>query len=108
MLTKEDERFLAYWEANRVQQRHSMRPFLVGLSAGFVFGIGVVLVVYTGWYERAEMVANARMNAAIFLLGILVVSCFMAFVYRKFRWENYEQRYKELLAKKRTIENKSS
>ncbi len=108
MFTQQEEKFLAYWEANRIQQKYSIRPFLVGMSAGFLFGIAVIAVIYTGWYERAEMVANSKMNVAIFLLAIIVVSFFMAFIYRKFRWETNEQYYQELLAKKRTLEKKQS
>ncbi len=101
MLTREEEDFIVFWEKNRIQQKHSTRPFMVGLSAGFVFGISVIAVLYTGWYERANMVANSRLSSFVFLLAIMGISFFMAFVYRKFRWESREQQYRELLAKKK-------
>lgn len=81
---------------------------MVGLSAGFVFGISVIAVLYTGWYERANMVANARLSSFVFLLAIMGISFFMAFVYRKFRWESREQQYKELLAKKKALQKNNS
>lgn len=81
---------------------------MIGLSAGFVFGIGVIAVLYTGWYERANMVANARLSSFVFLLAIMGISFFMAFVYRKFRWESREQQYKELLAKKKALQKNNS
>lgn len=105
MLTKEESDFLAYWEKNGAHQKHSTRPFMVGMSAGFVLGISLIVVMFSGWYERANMVANSRLSAAVFLLAILGISFFMAFIYRKFRWETNEQRYRELLAKKKkTVE----
>lgn len=104
MLSKEEEDFILYWEKNSFQQKHSTRPFMVGLSAGFVLGISLIAVVFSGWYERANMVANARLNSFVFLIAILGISLFMAFMYRKFRWETYEQRYRELLAKKKSHE----
>ncbi len=104
MLTNDEKAFIAYWEKNSLRQKHSIRPFLVGMSAGFVLGISLIAVVFSGWYERANMVANSRLSAGVFLLAILGISFFMAFMYRKFRWESKEQQYRELLAKKKTQE----
>ena len=106
MLSKEELDFLEYWEKNSLQQKHSTRPFMIGISAGFVLGISLIAVVFSGWYERANMVANSRLSSFVFLLAILGISFFMAFVYRKFRWETHEQRYRELLARKKTLEKK--
>src|ERR1700755_2806804 len=100
MLSGENEDFLAWWPKNRDAERTSIRPFLMGLSAGFAIGIAVILVLESGWYERANMVANSTLSYLVLLLAILAVSLFMAFFYRKFRWEMQEQRYLELLAAK--------
>lgn len=108
MLSSTDEAFLTYWSKNREQQRTSIRPFLVGLSAGFTLGISLILVLSTGWYERANMEANSKMSSIVFLVAILIISFFMAFLYRKFRWEMQEQRYLELLAEKNKIKIKGA
>ena len=100
MLNSEEAVFLDYWSENRVQQKTSTRPFLIGLSAGFVLGISLLIGLSSGWYERASMVANSKMSSFVFLIAILAISFFMAFFYRKFKWEMQEQRYLELLAKK--------
>lgn len=104
MLYKEDEDFVRYWGKNREKQKTSIRPFLVGMSSGFVIGILILITLSSGWYERAEMVANAGLSSVIFLLAILLLSFFMAFFYRKFRWEMQEQRFQELMAKKKRQE----
>ena len=101
MLNSEDEIFLAYWAENREQQRTSIRPFLVGLSSGFMIGVSLLLLLSSGWYERANMEANSRLSSVVFLIAILLISFFMGFIYRKFRWEMQEQRYLELLARKK-------
>lgn len=108
MLSSTDEAFLSYWSKNREQQRTSIRPFLIGLSAGFAFGISLILALSAGWYERANMEANSKLSSIVLLLAILLISFFMAFFYRKFRWEMQEQRYLELLASKKKIEKKGS
>jgi membrane protein YdbS with pleckstrin-like domain len=100
MLTNDEETFLAWWPKNSEKQKNSFRPLLTGLSAGLILGISLIVILATGWDERATMVANSKLSSVVFLLAILIISVFMAFLYRKFRWEMQEQRYLELLAKK--------
>ena len=108
MLSEENEVFLAFWKSNRDKQRTSIRPLLIGMSGGFTIGILVLITLESGWYERATMVANSRMSSVVFLIAILILSVFMAFIYRKFRWEMNEQRYLELMSLKNKTENKGS
>lgn len=105
MLNSADTAFLEFWAKNRIQQRNSIRPFLIGLSAGFVLGISLILTLSTGWYERASMEANSKMSSFVFLIAILAISFFMAFFYRKFKWEMQEQRFLELMAKNKHVKN---
>lgn len=105
MLSEQEERFIQYWSVNGERQKTSIRPFLVGMSSGFVVGVMVLIVLSSGWYERANMVANTRFNSVVFILAILIISFFMAFLYRKFRWEIQDQQYRELLAKKSRQKN---
>ena len=105
MLSSEEQVFLAYWEKNREQQRTSRKPFFIGLSGGFALGISLLLALSTGWYPRANMEANSKLSSVVLLLAIMLISFFMAFFYRKFRWEMQEQRYLELLARKNKAEN---
>lgn len=106
MLSKEDESFLMYWSQNREKQRTSMQPFFIGLSAGIAMGVIILVCLTSGWFERADMVANSQMSSVIFMLAVVLLSLFMAFMYRKFSWEMKEQRYLELLATKKKQENK--
>jgi hypothetical protein len=52
--------------------------------------------------EQAQ--ANSKLSAFVLLLAIMAISLFLAFFYRKFRWEMMEQRYKELMAHKKRAE----
>ena len=106
MPENDNETFLACWSENREKEKTSFRPFMIGLSAGFAIGISVIGVMESGWYERANMEANSKMNYLVLLLAILSISLFMAFIYRKFRWEMQEQRYMELLAAKKNAQNR--
>jgi hypothetical protein len=107
MLTSEEEEFLAFWANNRERQKTSVRPFVLGLSGGFAIGAAVMILLSLGWYERANMEANSRMSGVVFMFAILVISFFLAYFYRKFRWEMLEQRYLELLARKNKLQNQA-
>ncbi len=82
-----------------------MRPFFIGLSAGMALGVSILACLTSGWFERADMVANSQMSSVVFMLAIVLMSLFMAFMYRKFSWEMKEQRYLELQAAKKKAEN---
>jgi membrane protein YdbS with pleckstrin-like domain len=107
MLSPENEAFLRWWSQHGEKEKTSLRPFLVGLSIGFSIGVGVILLMESGWYTRANMEANSRLSSVVFVLAIMILSVFMAFVYRKFRWEMQEQRYQELLILKNKAEKEA-
>ncbi len=106
MVPNDNEGFLAYWSENREKEKTSPRPFIIGLSSGFAIGVCVILLMESGWYERANMEANSRLNYLVLVLAIMGISFFMAFIYRKFRWEMQEQRYLELMAAQKNAKNK--
>jgi membrane protein YdbS with pleckstrin-like domain len=108
MLSDENEAFLVSWARDREKEKTSMRPFLVGLSSGFAIGIAIIVVLESGWFTRANMVANSMTSSLVLLFAILLISFFMAFFYRKFRWEMQEQRYHELLSAKNKAENQAA
>jgi small-conductance mechanosensitive channel len=107
MLSPEEAAFYHFWSMNREKQKTALRPLIVGLSGGLGMGILVILVLASGWYQRANMVANSWMSSVVLVLAIGIASAGMALLYRKFRWEMQEQRYLELKAKKKNIENQA-
>ena len=108
MLTTSEKAFLAYWSKKRVGYKTAIRPLLIGLSIGFAIGTGILFVIYLGWYERANMQANTQLSPVLFLLAIMGISIFMAFIYRNYQWENNEQRYLQINAKLLRLEKKQA
>ena len=96
----DDEQFFDYWNKNSQKYNSSSRAFLIGLSSGFAIGIGVIMAILSGWYPRATMEANSKMSFGVLFIAIILISVFIAIMYRKFRWEMQEQRYLEIVAKK--------
>lgn len=104
MLSKKEESFIQYWSENRLQQKKSFNQFLKGLSFGLTIGSGIILTIAIGWYQRANIEANSSLNPIVLLLIIIIISIFMAFLYKNHQWEMKEQQYLELLAKKKKLE----
>ncbi len=105
MLTSHEQRFVDYWEKNREREKKLFRQLLLGLPIGLLVGVGIFTSLVTGnWYERAEMVANTQLNPNVLIVAILSIAIFIAIFYKKFKWDQNEQLYKELLAKKKRDE----
>jgi integral membrane sensor domain MASE1 len=99
MLTKEEKDFLVYWEANRTSRKKVFRQWLVGIPAGLLIAIPIVINYATGWYKRAAMVAGAEFNPLVLLVALVLIVSFTAIFYKQHQWDQLEQRYRELKAK---------
>jgi len=100
MLTREEQAFIKYWEHNRLRQKKVFRQFLIGIPIGLLFAIPIVINFSSGWDKRAEMEANSyNFNPLILIIALLVIVAFTAIFYQQHKWDQYEQRYRELLAR---------
>jgi hypothetical protein len=101
MLTPEEDAFIQYWEQNRVRQKKIFRQFLIGIPVGLLFVIPIAINFASGWYKRADMEANSgEFNPIVLLIALLLIVAFTAIFYRQHKWDQYEQRYRELLARR--------
>jgi hypothetical protein len=100
-LSDQEEGFIAWWAANREKQKRTFRQFLLGIPLALLFVVPITLNFFSGWYKRAAMVRDTPdFNPGILLLALILIVVFVAIFSRKFKWEQNEQRYTELLAKK--------
>ena len=107
MLTPQEEQFVQYWQQNRNREKKLFRQLLIGLPAGMLLAIGIIASVVTDrWYERAEMVANAKMNPNVLIIAVLAIIVFIAIFSKKHQWDQKEQMYNELLSKKEKEKDK--
>lgn len=100
MLSQEEENFLIDWKSRREKEKKWLRQLLIGLPVGLLIGAAIVFSLISGWYTRADMVANSEMNPFVFLFAILAISCFTALFFKRSKWEQNEQLYQELKIKK--------
>jgi len=99
MLSEKEKAFIQYWEENRLKEKSTFRQFFPGLPIGLCLGVAILLVLESGWYERANMVAQAQSSPVVLFIGIAGIVTFTGYFYKKFKWEMNEQAYKELKLK---------
>ena len=101
MLTKEETDFIRYWEANRLKRKKVFRQLLVGIPAGLLITVPIVINLASGWYKRATMEANSSdFNPMVLMVALLIIVAFSAIFWQQHQWDQYEQRYLELLARR--------
>jgi membrane protein YdbS with pleckstrin-like domain len=101
MLTEEEEKFIEYWEANRLRRRKVLKQLALGLPLSLLLVAAIMINFFSGWYKRADMEirTNSSLILVIVIAAILIVVFTTVFSVRH-KWEQHEQLYKELLAKK--------
>lgn len=97
--------FLEYWEKNRNRQKKFLYQLGFGLPFGLLLGAVILTNFFSGWYKRAEMIANSQFNPVVLYIAVLAIAVFIAIFSKKFEWDQQEQRYKELLFKKKQLDD---
>ena len=106
MLTEEEEKFLIYWEENKVKEKSLFKQLSLGLPIGLLIGVGILLNFISGWYTRATMVANSQSTPLVLILAIVIIAIFCSIFYKQHQWEMNDQRFQELM-KKKELQNSS-
>ena len=100
MLTQQEQNFVRYWEQNRLRRKRVFRQFLVGIPVGLLFAVPIVISLKSGWDKRASVEANSPdFNPLVLLFALLLIIAFTAIFYQQHKWDQYEQRYRELLSR---------
>ena len=101
MRTKEEKDFIQYWEQNRARQKKIVKQFLLGIPIGMAFAIPILANFLSGWYKRADMVANTGdFNPLVLMIALLLIIGFIAVFSKRHQWDMKEQHYRELLERK--------
>ena len=101
MLTPDEEKFIEYWEANRLSRKKVLKQLYVGLPFAALMVIAIVVNFLSGWYKRADMEirSNSSLVLVVVIAGIAIVVFTTVFSVRH-KWDMNEQLHRELLAKK--------
>lgn len=106
MLTKEEERYLRFWEDHRTVEGTTRFKLLHGLPMACLFGLPIILSVFVvqifspDWFAKLQGVRSAMF---FIFIAVLLIILFSAYFRMHFRWERREQLYQELLAKRNRL-----
>ncbi|HEX7904149.1 MAG TPA: hypothetical protein VF487_09740 [Chitinophagaceae bacterium] len=104
MITEQEKQFIQYWEENRLRKKKVINQLSVGLPLGTVLVIAIFVNFFSSWYKRAEMVRNeaTQQNDAslilVLIVAALLIVIFVTIFGVRHKWDQHEQRYKELIA----------
>ncbi len=98
MLTQKEKDFIDYWERNRDRQKKVFWQFLVGIPVGLLLAVPIAINFFSGWYRRAMMVFNS--GGLALLLALVLIVVFVAIFSQQHKWDQLDQRYRELLARR--------
>jgi integral membrane sensor domain MASE1 len=99
MLNEEEKQFILYWEANRIRQKKVSKQWLIGLPTGMVFGLPILLNLFSGWDTQIKFMTRGQLNTL--LIAVFIIITFIAIFTVKHRWDLNEQHYRELLQKQK-------
>jgi len=106
ILTPEEEKFIEYWEHNRVKKRKITKQLSIGLPIGVLLVIGIFASVFARWDKHADVQMREEMQytAGLTLILVLIVAAllivgFIVIFSARHSWDLNEQRYKELNAR---------
>jgi hypothetical protein len=98
MLTKEEESFIKYWEANREKQKKITSHLMIGLPTGLVLGLPILLNVFLDWNVQIKFMTRGQLNTI--LIAVLIIVSFITVFSVKHKWDLRETHYNELLHKR--------
>jgi len=101
MLTKEETAFIDYWERNRLRRKKVVKQFLLGVPIGLLFAVPIVINLFSHWDKHADIEANSPdFDPRVLLVALLLIIGFTSIFWQRHKWDQYEQRYRELLARR--------
>jgi integral membrane sensor domain MASE1 len=97
MITESEKKFMEYWEANREKQKKIKIQWMIGLPTGLLFGLPILLNLFSGWDQRIPLITSGQLN--VLIIAVLLIISFISIFTIQHKWDLREQHYKELLQK---------
>jgi sterol desaturase/sphingolipid hydroxylase (fatty acid hydroxylase superfamily) len=100
-MTAEEQRFLDYWEQERLKKKKFLRKLSIGLPFGVLIAVAVLVNILSGWYQKADKALRTNSSLMIVILvAVLGIVVFITIFSAHHRWDRNESLYQELLVKK--------
>lgn len=101
MLNEQEEAFVRQWSEQRKHRNRYLRRLSLGLPLGTLLAGGLIALLLSGWHQRAGMVLRGYSSLYIMILIALAGTVTFVVVFSaRHQWEQREQQYHELMARK--------
>jgi hypothetical protein len=102
MLTSDEKAFIEYWEANRGRQKKIRNQWIIGLPAGIMIGMPILLSLFSRWNNQVQFMRRDQFYVLLIAVGLII--SFIAIFTIRHKWDLREQHYRELLEKQKRLE----
>jgi len=102
MLTKEDENFIQYWSAQRLNKKQFMRKASLGMPLATLIFFGLAVSLVAAWFSRKGnpvLQDYSSIIITVMLAGFGIVF-FISYFSAQHKWDMNELHYQELVRKK--------
>lgn len=100
MLTEEENKFIEYWETQRLRKKQYLKKLSIGLPLGVLIASALLINFLSGWYKKADMQLHGHSSVIlVVLLAVIGIVIFITVFSARHKWEQNEMQYQEFLKK---------
>jgi hypothetical protein len=99
-MTREEQDFIQYWSQARLKKKKFLRKLSIGLPLAVLIAVAVLVNVFSGWYQKADMELRSNSSQMIVILAAVIgIVVFITIFSAHYRWDRNESMYKELMGR---------
>ncbi|HEU4901242.1 MAG TPA: hypothetical protein VFT06_00585 [Flavisolibacter sp.] len=100
MLTPEEEKFVRYWQEQRLHKKEFLRKFSIALPVLSLLAVLFFINFLSGWYTKADMELRQHSSLIIVILvAVVAIVVFVVIFSARHKWEQNEADYQSLQKK---------
>jgi sterol desaturase/sphingolipid hydroxylase (fatty acid hydroxylase superfamily) len=98
IMNKEEQDFIKYWSQERLRKRKFLRKLSIGLPLAVLIAVAVMVNLFSGWYQKADMELRSNSSLIIvILIAVIGIVIFITIFSAHHRWDRNESMYQELV-----------
>ena len=102
MMTKEEQSFISYWSQERLRKKKFLRKLSIGLPLAVIISVAVLINIFSGWYQKADMELRSNSSLMIVILvAIIGIVVFITIFSAHHRWDRNESMYQDLMQREK-------
>jgi heme/copper-type cytochrome/quinol oxidase subunit 2 len=101
MLTPEEEKFVQYWQEQRLHKKQFLKKMSIGLPLVSILAVAFFINFMSGWYTKADQELRQHSSLVIVILvAVIAIVVFVVIFSARLKWEQNEADYETLIRKK--------